>query len=122
MSYQIDKEFRKYYEKYSEKQLKNMMDLTYDTLYKKFNKDVNFGFNGCKDFLGAVLLLKYDKSVEKNIGYGLCMIFDGKCDPLDFSEFMDNIIEKSIISMEDWIDVYDYLETHHKWIESHKCA
>lgn len=115
-------EFKKYYEKYSVEQLKNILDLSYNFLFEKFNKELHFGLKGSKDFLSAILLLRFDKSVEKNIGYGICMVFDEQCDPLDFSEFMYDVIGKSNISIEEWVNIHNYIDENHKWIEKHKCV
>ena len=114
--------FKDFYEKYDEKKLKNMVDLVYCALCKQFNNEVSFGIHGCKEFLGAILLFKYDKSLEKAIVIGLCKTFQNKFTPLDFSEYMDEVIHQSSITMDEWIDICDYIERNHRWIEKHKCA
>lgn len=114
------KGFRAFYEKYSEKDLKKMLDSVYHALSKQFNNKVRFGDNGCKEFMGAILLFKYDKMIEEEIVFGLCKMFQNKFDSLDFSNYMDEVIQKSSITMEDWIDVYDYIESNHKWINKYK--
>lgn len=113
------KGFRAFYEKYSEEDLKKMLDSVYHALSKQFNNQVRFGDNGCKEFMGAILLFKYDKMIEEEIVFGLCKIFQNKFDSLDFSNYMDEVIQKSSITMEDWIDVYDYIESNHKWINKY---
>ena len=60
--------------------------------------------------MGAILLFKYDKMIEEEIVFGLCKMFQNKFDSLDFSNYMDEVVQKSSITMEDWIDVYDYIE------------
>lgn len=114
------KGFRAFYEKYSEKDLKKMLDSVYHALSKQFNNKVRFGDNGCKEFMGAILLFKYDKMIEEEIVFGLCKMFQNKFDSLDFSNYMDEVVQKSSITMEDWIDVYDYIESNHKWINKYK--
>ena len=113
------KGFRAFYEKYSEKDLKKMLDSVYHALSKQFNNKVRFGDNGCKEFMGAILLFKYDKMIEEEIVFGLCKMFQNKFDSLDFSNYMDEVVQKSSITMEDWIDVYDYIESNHKWINKY---
>ena len=113
------KGFRAFYEKYSEKDLKKMLDSVYHALSKQFNNKVRFGDNGCKEFMGAILLFKYDKMIEEEIVFGLCKMFQNKFDSLDFSNYMDEVIQKSSITMEDWIDVYDYIDSNHKWINKY---
>ena len=113
------KGFRAFYEKYSDEDLKKMLDSVYHALSKQFNNKVRFGDNGCKEFMGAILLFKYDKMIEEEIVFGLCKIFQNKFDSLDFSNYMDEVIQKSSITMEDWIDVYDYIESNHKWINKY---
>lgn len=114
------KGFRAFYEKYSEEDLKKMLDSVYHALSKQFNNQVRFGDNGCKEFMGAILLFKYDKMIEEEIVFGLCKMFQNKFDSLDFSNYMDEVVQKSSITMEDWIDVYDYIESNHKWINKYK--
>ena len=114
------KGFRAFYEKYSEEDLKKMLDSVYHALSKQFNNKVRFGDNGCKEFMGAILLFKYDKMIEEEIVFGLCKMFQNKFDSLDFSNYMDEVVQKSSITMEDWIDVYDYIESNHKWINKYK--
>ena len=114
------KGFRAFYEKYSEEYLKKMLDSVYHALSKQFNNQVRFGDNGCKEFMGAILLFKYDKMIEEEIVFGLCKMFQNKFDSLDFSNYMDEVVQKSSITMEDWIDVYDYIESNHKWINKYK--
>ena len=114
------KGFRAFYEKYSEEYLKKMLDSVYHALSKQFNNKVRFGDNGCKEFMGAILLFKYDKMIEEEIVFGLCKMFQNKFDSLDFSNYMDEVVQKSSITMEDWIDVYDYIESNHKWINKYK--
>ena len=113
------KGFRAFYEKYSDEDLKKMLDSVYHALSKQFNNKVRFGDNGCKEFMGAILLFKYDKMIEEEIVFGLCKMFQNKFDSLDFSNYMDEVIQKSSITMEDWIDVYDYIESNHKWINKY---
>lgn len=114
------KGFRAFYEKYSEEDLKKMLDSVYHALSKQFNNQVRFGDNGCKEFMGAILLFKYDKMIEEEIVFVLCKMFQNKFDSLDFSNYMDEVVQKSSITMEDWIDVYDYIESNHKWINKYK--
>lgn len=114
------KGFRAFYEKYSEEYLKKMLDSVYHALSKQFNNQVRFGDNGCKEFMGAILLFKYDKMIEEEIVFVLCKMFQNKFDSLDFSNYMDEVVQKSSITMEDWIDVYDYIESNHKWINKYK--
>ena len=97
-----------------------MLDSVYHALSKQFNNKVRFGDNGCKEFMGAILLFKYDKMIEEEIVFGLCKMFQNKFDSLDFSNYMDEVVQKSSITMEDWIDVYDYIESNHKWINKYK--
>ena len=113
------KGFRAFYEKYSEEDLKKMLDSVYHALSRQFNNKVRFGDNGCKEFMGAILLFKYDKMIEEEIVFGLCKMFQNKFDSLDFSNYMDEVVQKSSITMEDWIDVYDYIESNHKWINKY---
>ena len=103
-----------------EEDLKKMLDSVYHALSKQFNNKVRFGDNGCKEFMGSILLFKYDKMIEEEIVFGLCKMFQNKFDSLDFSNYMDEVVQKSSITMEDWIDVYDYIESNHKWINKYK--
>ena len=57
--------------------------------------------------------------IEEEIVFGLCKMFQNKFDSLDFSNYMDEVIQKSSITMEDWIDVYDYIDSNHKWINKY---
>ena len=114
--------FEGFYRKYSEKDLKKMMDEVYDALHKQFKSEISLGYDGCKELLGALLLFKYDKKMEEKITIGICKLFQNRFDCLDFSEYMEGFIEYSEITMEEWIDIYDYLERNHKWIENHRCV
>lgn len=114
--------FEKFYKDYNEKKLTKILNETYEALSRLFNREVTFGKEGIKEFLGAILLFKYDKSCEEKIVMGICKMFQRKFTPLDFSEYMEYIIENSLITIEEWHDVYDYIDKNHRWIENHRCV
>lgn len=50
------------------------------------------------------------------------MVFQESWGPLDFSNYIDNVVNKSKVSYETWSEVYRYIGSEHSWIEEHECS
>ena len=122
MRYLNKRVFENFYKKYTEKNLKQMLDLVYNSLSFQFKNKPRLSEEGYKEFLCAILLFKYDKLMEKMITIAMCKLFEEKVNYEDFYENMEIIIELSNISFDEWISLYDYIYTHHKWIENYKAV
>lgn len=104
--------------------LQSHVEKVYTTFSEKHKvKNVAFGESGCKEFVAALLLAEFDKNVVHDIAYGINQVFSRNWGPLDFSDYMDYVInEKAIISYPVWSETYRHVENNHKWVENHMVA
>lgn len=118
------KTFKEFYSNKTEGQLKNDVDEIYYSKLKELNlKDASFGRNGSKEFLGAVELALFEPKLKCYIEKGIENVFTRDWGSLDFSEYMDEVIEKySSITINEWNESYNYFEKNHSWLEEHPCA
>lgn len=118
------KTFREFYTSKTAAQLKNDLDEVYYSKLRQLNlKDASFGYNGCKEFLGAIELALFEKQLKPYIEQGIENVFTRDWGPFDFSEFMDEVVEKySSITIDEWNESYIYFEKNHSWLAEHPCA
>lgn len=118
------KTFKEFYSSKTADQLKNDVDEVYYSKLKELNlKDASFGINGSKEFLGAIELALFDKNIKSYIDKGIENVFTRDWGALDFSNYMDEIVEKySEITMDEWNESYIYFEKNHSWLDKHPCA
>ena len=116
--------FREFYSKKTKDQLKNDVDEVYYSKLRELNlKDASFGTNGSKEFLGAIELALFERKLKPYIEQGIKNVFTRDWGGLDFSEFMDEIVEKySSITIDEWNESYRYFEKNHSWLDKHPCA
>jgi hypothetical protein len=96
-------------------ELKKMIDQTYKEFTKQYkDQKVGWGENGCKEFLGAILLSNFDVSTTRYVLVGIDNVFSKNWGALDFSNYMDSVVkEVSKITYHTWSKVYRYLESEH---------
>lgn len=118
------KSFREFYSNKTKEQLKNDVDEVYYSKLRELNlKDASFGTNGSKEFLGAIELALFEKKLKPYIEQGIKNVFTRDWGGLDFSEYMDEIVEKySSITINEWNESYRYFEKNHSWLDKHPCA
>lgn len=118
------KSFKEFYSSKTKEQLKNDVDEFYYSKLRELNlKDASFGYNGCKEFLGAIELALFETKLKYYIEQGIENVFTRDWGALDFSEFMDEIVEKySSITIDEWNESYIYFEKNHSWLAEHPCA
>lgn len=102
---------------YSIEELKATVNNIYSDLCKSLGKNTMFGPSGAKEFIGALVLANVDEQCSEHIILGIQQFFRGQWKPLEFSNFMDEvIISNSSIDYEEWSRAYRYLESNHHWI------
>ena len=118
------KSFREFYSSKTAEQLKNDVDEVYYSKLRELNlKDASFGTNGSKEFLGAIELALFEIKLKPYIEQGIKNVFTRDWGGLDFSEYMDEIVEKhSSITINEWNESYRYFEKNHSWLDKHPCA
>ena len=118
------KTFREFYTSKTAAQLKNDLDEVYYSKLRQLNlKDASFGYNGCKEFLGAIELALFEKQLKPYIEQGIENVFTRDWGPFDFSGFMDEVVEKySSITIDEWNEACIYFEKNHSWLAEHPCT
>ena len=65
----------------------------------------------------------FEKQLKPYIEQGIENVFTRDWGPFDFSEFMDEVVEKySSITIDEWNESYIYFEKNHSWLAEHPCA
>lgn len=118
------KTFREFYSSKTAAQLKNDLDEVYYSKLRELNlKDASFGESGSKEFLGAIELALFERKLKPYIEQGIKNVFTRDWEPLDFSEYMYEVVEKfSHITIDEWNESYKYFEENHSWLDKHTCA
>ena len=118
------KSFREFYSNKTKEQLKNDVDEVYYSKLRELNlKDASFGTNGSKEFLGAIELALFEIKLKFLIEQGIIKVFTRDWGSLEFSDYMDEIVEKSSsITINEWKEAYRYFEKNHSWLDKHPCA
>jgi hypothetical protein len=116
------KNFITFVKELSTEEIRGFLDKKFYEQCIKHKNEIGFGESGVKEFVGSILLMEYDSSTINEINKGLEMVFGGLWGPLDFSDRMDEIVNKSEVPYVMWSEVYRYLESNHNWIGNHKCA
>lgn len=108
--------------KISEYELKRAVDSVYDKFSSKHGKQPGFGESGVIEFAAAIILAVHDRNLSRPINEGMDKFFSGEFGPLDFSNYMDEVINRSRISYSVWSESYRYIKENHKWLTSHRAA
>ncbi|GAE28508.1 hypothetical protein JCM9140_4752 [Halalkalibacter wakoensis JCM 9140] len=103
-------------------EVKKLVNKTYTEFSTKYKNEVGFGESGSIEFVGSLLLMNYDNSTKRDIEKGIESVFKNMWSPLDFSDYMDDVVKKSKVPYSMWSEGYRYLQNHHIWIEKHDCA
>lgn len=93
----------------------------YQQFERKHGK-IGFGESGVNEFVGAVMLAAYRPTLEKDIDHGIEQVFTKKFSPLQFSEYMDGIVNRSDVPYTSWSAVYNYVKNNMPWIQTHDAA
>jgi len=105
---------------YSPQELKSKIDNIYFDLCDSFGRRTRFGPSGAKEFIGAIILANIDNRSREQIIMGVQQYFSGNWEPLEFSNFMDEVVTtNSSIDYAEWCMAYRFLESNHPWIDEH---
>ncbi|WP_339212586.1 hypothetical protein [Solibacillus sp. FSL W8-0372] len=86
------------------------------------NDKIGFGEVGATEFIGSVLLAEYKPQLQGAIQTGHLRVFKQQWGPLQFSDFMDNIVEQSGVPYAKWSEMCRLLYTVHPALKNHPCA
>lgn len=86
------------------------------------NDEIGFGEAGATEFIGSVLLAEYKPKLQGAIQTGHLRVFEQQWGPLQFSDFMDNIIQQSGVPYAKWSEMCRLLYTVHPTLKNHPCA
>lgn len=102
---------------YSNEELKDTVNNIYSDLCESFGRKTVFGPSGAKEFIGALVLANVDEQSREQIILGIQQYFKGSWRPLEFSNFMDEVVTtNSSIDYAEWSKAYRFLESNHLWI------
>lgn len=102
----------------SREYIEENVNSVYDSYASKYG-DVSLGEAGAIEFVAAIMLANFDKTTTSAIKAGIRNIFRKDFSPLDFSNYLDEIVHKSNVPYSIWSEVYRYLKANHYWIQNH---
>lgn len=111
--------FETYVKEMEHRTIQNSATIKYNYFAKHYG-NIGFGESGANEFVGAALFAKYRPAFEKDIDYGIEQVFKRHFSPLQFSDYMDEIINRSDVPYATWSAVYNYLKNNVQWIKNHE--
>ena len=105
-----------------ESQLTAIVDHYYNQLFMRYKEQIGFGEVGATEFVGSLLVMEYTPQMANKISHGHHNVFTKEWGPLQYSNYMDELIEVTAIPYVKWIEACRYLQTNHLWISQHACA
>ena len=110
--------FKNYVTKMEHNKIQQEALATYNYFANQYG-NIGFGESGANEFVGATLLNQYRPILKNEINYGIEQVFKRHFSPLQFSDYMDEIVNRSDVPYPVWSAVYNYLNDNVQWIKNH---
>lgn len=116
--------YNDYIERLDKKKVEELLSKWYKNLKSIYpGRFYGFGRSGVKELTAGICLTEvmYDiPEVEEAVLYGVLNLIKGITTPLEFSDYMDEIIDIIPISTKLWNEAYRHLDENYRWLERHE--